>query len=68
MSIRQILRANEIVAIVPDGRKAQAVKACFEGPIGPLAPASILRTHPNVTIYLDRNSSALLTPDGTLVG
>lgn len=68
MSIQQILRAKEIVAIVPDSRKAQAVKSCFEGPISPSAPASILRTHPNATIYLDRNSSALLTPDGTLVG
>ena len=68
MSVRQILRAKEIVAIVPDSRKAQAVKSCFEGPISPSAPASILRTHPNATIYLDKNSSALLTPDATLVG
>ncbi|HSS97982.1 MAG TPA: glucosamine-6-phosphate deaminase [Terriglobales bacterium] len=68
MSVRQILRAKEIVAIVPDSRKAQAVKSCFEGPISPLAPASILRTHPNTTIYLDRDSSALLTPEKTLVG
>ena len=68
MSVRQILRAKEIVAIVPDSRKAQAVKSCFEGPISPLAPASILRTHSNATIYLDKNSSALLTPDATLVG
>lgn len=68
MSVRQILRANEIVAIVPDSRKAQAVKACFEGPISPSAPASILRTHPHATIYLDRNSSALLAPETTMVG
>jgi len=26
-------------------------------------PASILRTHPNVTVYLDRESSELLMPD-----
>src|SRR5271156_2317850 len=29
MSIRQILKAKEILAIVPESRKAQAVKACF---------------------------------------
>jgi len=29
MSVKQILRAKEIVAVVPDGRKAQAVKACL---------------------------------------
>lgn len=61
MSIRQILKANEILVIVPDARKAQAVKACFEGKISPLAPASILRNHPNTTVYLDRDSSALLS-------
>ena len=61
MSIRQILKAKEILAVVPDTRKAQAVKACFEGEISPMAPASILRTHPNATIYLDKNSAALLS-------
>jgi glucosamine-6-phosphate deaminase len=62
MSVRQVLRAKEIVAVVPDARKAQAVKACFDGPMSPMAPASILRTHPNATIYLDKQSSALLNP------
>ena len=62
MSVRQVLRAKEIVAVVPDARKAQAVKGCFDGPISPMAPASILRTHPNATIYLDKQSSALLNP------
>jgi glucosamine-6-phosphate deaminase len=62
MSVRQILRAKEIVGVVPDARKAAAVKACIEGPIGAMVPASILRTHPNATIYLDRQSAALLSP------
>jgi glucosamine-6-phosphate deaminase len=60
MSVRQILRAKEIIAAVPDARKARAVKACLEGEISPMMPASILRTHPNVTIYLDTDSAALL--------
>jgi glucosamine-6-phosphate deaminase len=63
MSVRQILRAKEIIAVVPDTRKAQAVKSCFEGEVSPLVPASILRTHQNTTIYLDENSAALLTPE-----
>jgi glucosamine-6-phosphate deaminase len=62
MSVRQILKAREILAVVPDTRKAQAVKACFEGDIGPMAPASILRTHPGATVYLDKNSASLLNP------
>jgi glucosamine-6-phosphate deaminase len=61
MSIRQVLKAKEIVAIVPDSRKAKAVKACLEEEISPMAPASILRRHENTTVYLDKNSAALLT-------
>lgn len=62
MSARQILKAKEILAVVPDKRKAQAVKACVEGQISPAAPASILRRHPNATIYLDNASASLLSP------
>jgi len=51
MSIRQILSSKEIIAVVPDARKSRAVKLCFEGEISPLAPASILRTHANTTIF-----------------
>jgi glucosamine-6-phosphate deaminase len=61
MSVRQVLKAREIVGIVPDKRKAPAVAACFEGEISPKAPASILRTHPRTTIYLDQDSASLLT-------
>lgn len=62
MSARQILKAKEILAVVPDQRKAQAVKACFEAEISPMAPASILRRHPNATVYLDSHSASLLGP------
>ena len=60
MSAKQILKAKEILAVVPDKRKARAVKACFEGEISPMAPASILRRHPNATVYLDTNSASML--------
>jgi len=60
MSVKQILKAGEIIAIVPDARKSEAVKACLEGEIGPMAPASILRTHPNTTLYLDTESAFLV--------
>ena len=62
MSVSQILKAKEIIAVVPDTRKAQAVKLCLEGEISPMAPASILRTHPAATLYLDRESASLLSP------
>lgn len=60
MSVRQILKSREIICVVPDARKAQAVKACVEGEVSPMAPASILQTHPETTLYLDRESAALV--------
>jgi glucosamine-6-phosphate deaminase len=62
MSIRQILASRDIICVVPDKRKAEAVKACLEGDVSPLAPASILQTHARTTVYLDRESASLLTP------
>jgi len=62
MTVKQILRAAEIVCIVPDARKARAVKNCFENEISPQFPASILRTHNRTTVYLDTESSSLLDP------
>jgi glucosamine-6-phosphate deaminase len=62
MSVRQILKVKKILCIVPDARKANAVQACCEGKISPMAPASILRSHPDTTVYLDVHSAALLHP------
>ncbi len=66
MSIRQILKAKKILCIVPDQRKAAAVQACLEGPVSPQAPASILQTHPAVTVFLDPASASLLTNHAAL--
>ncbi|PGH40738.1 MAG: glucosamine-6-phosphate deaminase [Candidatus Nephrothrix sp. EaCA] len=60
ISVRQLLKAKSILTIVPDTRKAAAVQRCLEEPVSPMTPASILRTHPNVILYLDPNSASLL--------
>lgn len=60
MSIAQILKARKILCIVPDARKARAVRACFEGAITPIAPASALRRHADVDVFLDPDSAAQL--------
>ncbi len=60
MSCRQILAARRILCIVPDARKADAVRATVEGPVTPFVPASILQTHEDVTMYLDVDSAAKL--------
>jgi glucosamine-6-phosphate deaminase len=60
MSCQQILAARRILCIVPDARKAAAVQATVEGPVTPDVPASILQTHPDVTLYLDSASASQL--------
>jgi glucosamine-6-phosphate deaminase len=66
MSIRQILKAREILCVVPDARKAKAVSECLESEVSPLHPSSILQTHPATTVYLDRDSASLLERAGGL--
>lgn len=63
MSISQILKSRHILCIVPDKRKAQAVKDCLEGEVSPLHPASALRQHTATTIFLDDDSASLLTSE-----
>lgn len=66
ISVRQLLKAHAILTIVPEARKAEAVRRCLEGPVSPLAPASILQTHPEVTVFLDAASAALLRDPPTI--
>ena len=61
MSVRQILKAGKIIVVAPEARKAAAVKACVEGEITPLCPASILRTHAETTLYVDKDAARLLS-------
>ena len=60
ISIPQLLKAHEILCVVPDRRKAKAVRMCLEEPVSPDAPASILRVHPNTSIYLDADAASQL--------
>ena len=69
MSIRQILKSREILCVVPERRKAEAVRDCLDGPVTPLHPASILQQHAGVTVFLDTESASLLSAlDGRQVG
>ena len=61
MSIRQIMKSKCIITSVPDARKAAAVKHALEGPVTPDCPSSILQKHPDCSLYLDKDSSSLLS-------
>jgi glucosamine-6-phosphate deaminase len=60
LTVPALLAAKHVLAIVPEARKATPVKAALEGPVTPECPASILRTQPHVTMYLDQESASLL--------
>jgi glucosamine-6-phosphate deaminase len=60
MSIQQILKARHVICVVPDQRKAGAVRDCLELEVNQMHPASILQRHARTTIYLDVESAALL--------
>jgi glucosamine-6-phosphate deaminase len=56
-----LFRADRWICCVPEARKAEAVHKALTGPITTACPASIVRTHPNATVYLDGESAELLT-------
>lgn len=60
MSVKQIMKSKYIICSVPDERKAAAVKNTVEQRVSNLYPASILQTHPDCTLYLDKASAASL--------
>lgn len=60
MSVNQIMKSKSIICSVPDKRKAHAVKACVLGEVSNLHPSSILQTHDDCTIYLDKHSAQLI--------
>ena len=60
MSVKQIMKSIQIICSVPESRKAQVVRDCFENPVSNLFPASILQNHPRCICFVDTLSSALL--------
>ena len=57
-----ILRARRIVLIATGERKASCVERTVRGPLTTRLPASILQTHRDVELFLDRESASRLAP------
>jgi glucosamine-6-phosphate deaminase len=58
LTIPFIMGVSRAAAIVPGPAKRAAVGAALDGPVTPTCPASILRRHPNATLFLDEESAA----------
>jgi glucosamine-6-phosphate deaminase len=51
----------KLFAIAPGPAKRNAIKGAVEGPIATSCPASILRTHPDAHLFIDKDSAELLS-------
>ncbi len=60
LTIPTLLKVPKLIVSVPGRRKAQSVRRTLEEPISTACPATILRAHPDVTIYLDEESASEL--------
>ena len=60
LTVPTLFAGSALFCIVPAKTKAEAVKNTLMGEIGEHCPATILRRHPNATLYLDLDSSAYL--------
>ena len=60
LTIPALMAPVHILCIVPEARKANAVKACLSEPVEESRPGSILRTISHATLLLDQDSASLL--------
>ena len=58
LTIPTLFRVPKLIASVPGPRKADIVRRALEAPVTAACPATLLRTHPDVTVYLDSESAA----------
>jgi glucosamine-6-phosphate deaminase len=60
LTIPTILNVRKLIVSIPGRRKAQSVRRTLVEPISTACPATILRSHPDVTLYLDQESASEL--------
>jgi len=60
LTIPALLAAKSVLCIVPEARKAEAVRACLTEPISEDRPGSILRRVNHARLYLDLDSASRL--------
>jgi len=56
-----LMSGRSLVCVVPGPRKASAVAATLRGSISTACPASILRSHPSATLFVDDDAFGAMT-------
>ena len=60
MTVHQIMQCRNIISCVPYAVKAKAIKDTLENQLTNLIPATMLKKHPNFTLFLDKDSASLI--------
>lgn len=60
LGIASLMKARHIVLMVNGSKKAQIVQQVLEGEISASLPASLLRNHPDLKVFLDREAASML--------
>jgi len=60
LTIPTLFKVPRLIVSVPGSRKAEVVRRTLAEPIATDCPSTLLRTHPDATIYLDMDSAAQL--------
>ena len=60
MCVKEIMRAKHIISAVPHKVKAEAVYRTITSSVSPYIPATILKTHPDWKLFLDKDSASKL--------
>jgi glucosamine-6-phosphate deaminase len=61
LTVPALMRPPHLLVVVPERRKAEAVRAALQGPVSPQCPASVLQQQAHAHIYLDPDSASLLS-------
>lgn len=56
LTVPRLMRADRLFCIVPGAIKRDAVQKTLHGPLTTECPASILRSHPACTLYIEKES------------
>jgi glucosamine-6-phosphate deaminase len=67
LTVPALLAARRVLAIVPELRKAQAVRSALMGPISTACPGSVLRTAAHARLLLDLDAFSLVGDEGAHV-
>ena len=63
MTCSQIMKCKSIISVVPYAVKAEAVYNTLTNDLTPLVPATLLKQHPDFTLYCDSDSASMLNDE-----